>query len=249
VKAGIDQLHTCLRAWGEFSEISQLEGSNRTTAMLVQRGDQLLVAKTTARSPEALRWLAGVLPRAKDAGFVVPSLVPTANGELVAEGVTLETWVEGSPLPRADFHRVQPLIREFHRLTRGFPQRPGFASSQELLSLERGGDVDLANMPEHLVAACRAAWMDVASSDLCVVHGDLNPGNLLLTPTGRIGLIDWDETRLDLALFDEAALHSSEEGAEGADRGPAARALLAWEVAACWHVEPEYARRLASELE
>jgi aminoglycoside phosphotransferase (APT) family kinase protein len=78
-----------------------------------------------------------------------------------------------------------------------------------------------------------------------VVHGDLSLSNLLVTPEGRVALLDWDETKVDVSLFDEAALPDYEEG-PGRIRGQ--RALLAWEVAVSWHVEPEYAGRLAAEL-
>jgi Ser/Thr protein kinase RdoA (MazF antagonist) len=233
---------------GRLREISLLAKGNRNTAMLVERAGERFVAKTTRRSEEAIEWLGDVLRQAMTAGLEVPHPVPSLNNRLVEQGVTLETWIEGSPLPRPDLTDVLPLIREFHRLTRGFPQRPGFASARDLLVVERGGDVDLARMPKHLVAACRSAWEQISTVEHCVVHGDLNPANLVLTPSGGIGLFDWDEARLDAPLFDEAALLVAPDAENRRDRRAAAKALLAWEVAVSWRLEPDYARRLAKEL-
>jgi Ser/Thr protein kinase RdoA (MazF antagonist) len=242
-----ERLRGALPAWGPFKELALLPG-NRNTVLLIERGSERFVAKTTRRTLPALEWLQQVLAKAHAAGFVVPRMAPTLDGALAASGVTVETWIDGSPLPQSELPRVLPLIREFHRLTHGFPQRPGFASSRELLSVDRGGDVDLSGMPEHQVSLCRAAWRQIPSDDSCVVHGDLNAENLLLTSQGAIGLIDWDESRVDLPLFDEVALRAaSDQDDQGAWRA-GARALHAWEVAVCWHVEPEHARRLAKGL-
>src|SRR5215475_10775317 len=45
-----------------------------------------------------------------------------------------------------------------HELTADWPQRPGFAATRDLLSTDRGGDVDLTQMPAGAVADCRRAW-------------------------------------------------------------------------------------------
>jgi Ser/Thr protein kinase RdoA (MazF antagonist) len=248
VKDELERLRSSLPAWVELREISPLAAGNRNTLMLVERRGERFVAKTTRRSHEAIEWVVQVLQQATAAGLEVPRLVPSLGGRLVEQGVTLETWVEGPRLPRLDLPRVLPLIREFHRLTRGFPQRPGFASSRDLLLAESGGDVDFARMPKHLVAACRSAWEQIATAEHCVVHGDLNPANLLLTPSGAIGLVDWDEARLDAPLLDEASILVTDAGERRSEWTAAKRALLAWEVAVSWQLEPEYARRLAAEL-
>ena len=75
---------------------------------------------------------------------------------------------------------------------------------------------------------------------MTLVHGDLNFANLLRCPDGRVTLIDWDECRRDLSLFDLAVLPGA--------RAVEARALLAWEAACSWHREPDYARTMAGRL-
>jgi hypothetical protein len=53
-------------------------------------------------------------------------------------------------------------------------------------------------------------------------------------------LLDWDECRRDLVLFDLG--HLSKVGT--VER----RALLAWEVACSWMIEPDHARRVAQRI-
>jgi aminoglycoside phosphotransferase (APT) family kinase protein len=74
------------------------------------------------------------------------------------------------------------------------------------------------------------------------VHGDLNPSNIPIVPGGQFALLDWDEARVDASLFDVLAVDPSPH--TRATR----RALDAWEVAVCWWVEPDYARKVARKL-
>jgi aminoglycoside phosphotransferase (APT) family kinase protein len=130
-------------------------------------------------------------------------------------------------------------------VTAGWPQRPGFASTRELLTAERGGDVDLTRMPADAVAACRAAWQRLAGRPEAVVHGDPGPPNIRITPDG-VGLLDWDEARVDYTDLDLAELPAAELPATDllpSELARARRAATAWEAANGWTVEPSYARR------
>lgn len=95
-------------------------------------------------------------------------------------------------------------------------------------------------MPADVVALCRGAWRALPDTPTCVVHGDLAPGNVLRLSDGRFVLLDWDECRVDLPLFDSAP-HAPKSKAE-------TRAHLAWEVACSWAREPAYARYMAAQL-
>jgi Ser/Thr protein kinase RdoA (MazF antagonist) len=237
-------IESSLSAWGQCRTLESLPGGNRNAVLLVERQGERLVAKYSRRRREAIEWLLDVQAKAREAGFIVPELVASNDGRLQVGGVTVERWIDGLSVGHSQLLQVKPLVGKFHALTRGWPQRPGFASSLELLQVDRGGDVDLSQMPEELVAACRAAWRELEGERASVVHGDLNPSNLLVTTSGRFALLDWDETRVDVSVLDEAGLSGGEKVAQP----HAQRALLAWEVAASWLIEPEYARRLASEL-
>jgi hypothetical protein len=70
------------------------------------------------------------------------------------------------------------MMRRVHEVTAGWSQRPGHASTRELLEVERGGDVDLSAMPRAAVDECRRAWARLAGTPEAVVHGDPGPANI-----------------------------------------------------------------------
>jgi aminoglycoside phosphotransferase (APT) family kinase protein len=157
---------------------------------------------------------------------------------LFAEGLVLMTYVEGAPPEtRGDWQRVAETVRELHRLTTGWPQRPGWRSSTDLLQASSGTRVDLAAMPAEAVARCRAAWARLSGRPTCVVHGDLNPRNIRVT-TDRVALIDWDESHVDVPDLDLALPHNA-AGLDAVAHDIAAQASAAWQAAVCW--QDEYA--------
>ena len=108
--------------------------------------------------------------------------------------------MEGAPPEtHGDWGSVVDTLRRLHRLTRGWPQRPGWRSSTALLPADTGTRIDLSAMPPEAVARCRAAWARLADRPTCVVHGNPNsPANVRVT-AGRVALIDWDEAHVDVA--------------------------------------------------
>ena len=60
----------------------------------------------------------------------MPVPIPTTDGRLFADGLVVMTYVEGGPPEtEADWCRVADTLRQGHRLTHGWPQRPGWRSS------------------------------------------------------------------------------------------------------------------------
>jgi thiamine kinase-like enzyme len=240
-----EEMHNHLKPWGEWNVLKPLEGGFRNTAFLVEQQGTKRVAKTTRRFEAAMRWLQPVHAAAQRAGFVTPDLIENVNGTLVSESITLETFIEGQAPNLQQLKDMLPQMQTFHNLTRGILQRPGFASSIELLHGTSGGDVDLNAMPNDLVTLCRNQWRDHSGQVQSVVHGDLNANNVLITKDGKYGLVDWDETRVDISDFDTQALLQT-SGAKLDSRKT--NWLDAWEVAVCWQIEPEYARKVASRF-
>jgi len=226
--------------WGVEAPLAPLPGGHRNRAFRTVGLERDVVFKSTRRVPAAIEWLAPVLSIAERSGFVVPWTIKSRAGRYVEHGWTCEMFIQGSAFRDADMNHVHAAIRGFHAATKAFPQRPRFLAAGDLIQADLGGDVDLRGIPADVAAACRTAWARIATRPVCVVHGDLNPGNLLWTGDGRVALLDWDECRVDAALFDGAAI--------GWDGDEERLAALAWEVACSWHLEPEYARRLAAKL-
>jgi Ser/Thr protein kinase RdoA (MazF antagonist) len=155
------------------------------------------------------------------------------DGRLSVGGLMVMTYVEGGPPnSEADWRRVADTLREVHRLTRGWPQRPGWRSSIDLLRADTGTRINLTAMPAEGVARCRAAWARLAGHPTCVVHGDPNPRNIRVN-ADRVGLIDWDEAHVDVAELDLVLPHNA-AGLEPRAHDIAAQASSAWQAAVCW---------------
>jgi len=232
------ELTAILSHWGDFEVVEPLKGGHRNQVFRVrgQKGD--FVLKSTRRSEASIAWLMDVHVVARSTGIVVPALVQSNNGSFVCDGWTLEQFVEGShpkDLPTDWLHLT---MCEFHAATARFRQRPGFASSTELISVDIGGDIDFRQMPEELVVAIRDAWQSAGFPPMGVIHGDINPSNIVTLPDGGYALLDWDESRVDFQFYD--GNHFSTTIATSACK----RAAQAYEIACSWHVEPEYAQRL-----
>jgi aminoglycoside phosphotransferase (APT) family kinase protein len=129
-------------------------------------------------------------------------------------------------------------------LTQGWPQRPGWRSSTDLLHAETGTKIDLRAMPPEGVARCRAAWARPIGRETCAVHGDPNPRNIRMTPD-RVALIDWDEAHVDVPDLDLVMPHNA-AGLDNEAYDIAAQAWAAWEAAVCW--DDEYAVKRLAEV-
>ena len=232
--------HPKTEKWGIDAKLSPLLGGHRNTIFRTKDLDQNVVFKSTRRSSAAIDWLEAVHKHARRAGFVVPHYIKSHDGQLIEDGWTCETFLEGQHIEQADLSEIRSAIAQFHDATSDMVQRHGFLSSSELCHFSMGGDIDLNQLPNQLVRRCREAWEAVSDRRESIVHGDLNVKNVLRTPDGRLALVDWDEARRDLVLFDSGQLDVDDDAGK--------RARLAWEVACCWEIEPEHARVLASHL-
>jgi Ser/Thr protein kinase RdoA (MazF antagonist) len=246
--AGPEHEPPVLAPWGRGAAVlERLGGGFRNRVWAVRVGGRRGVARDggAGRSGPALDWELELLRDLAAAGFRVPEPVPATDGRPRAGGLVVMTWLDGDPpAGEGDWRLVADELARLHRVTAGRAQRPGFASTRDLLAGERGGDVDLGRMPAEVVALCRAAWSALACTPGSVVHGDPGPQNLRLLQ-GRVGLLDWDESRVDCPELDLAWLPVDRLGPR---REPARTAAEAWEVANGWTVEPAHAHRRLAEL-
>lgn len=153
-----------------------------------------------------------------------------------------------APRDAGEWAGVVEALRVVHEVTGGWRQRPGFATSRELQMIARGGDVDLAAMPPVAVARVRRAWRPVEHGPINAIHGDLGGGNVLVDEEGAVGLIDWEECRVDVAWFDFAFVPAQVPVPVPIPREQLIMAGVAWEAATCWVPEPDYAARRLNEL-
>ncbi|NLS17307.1 phosphotransferase [Rhizobium sp. P40RR-XXII] len=236
-----------LRQWDEDAvRIEPLTGGVANDVWSVRVRGQIAVGRLGSRSDDDLAWETELLQHLDRAGMIVPVPIPTADGRLFADGLVVMKYIGGGP-PKtgSDWRRVADTLRKLHGLTKGWPQRPGWKSSIDLLHAEAGTRVNLAAMPPEGVTRCRAAWARLIGRQTCVVHSNpSNPGNIRMT-ADRVALIDWDESHvdvpdLDLVLPDNAA----DLDADAYD--VAAQASAAWEATVCW--QDDYAVRRLAEV-
>jgi Ser/Thr protein kinase RdoA (MazF antagonist) len=235
-----------LGQWGaDATRIERLTGGVANDVWSVRVGGRLAVGRLGARSDADLAWETALMRHLDRAGLAVPVPIPTADGRLFAGGLMVMPYLDGGPPESpADWRRVAGTLRELHRLTRDWPQRPGWRSSTDLLRAETGTKIDLGAMPAEGVARCRAAWARLAGRPTCVVHGDLNPGNIRMT-ADRVALIDWDESHVDVPDLD-LVLPGNAAGFDDGAYDIAAQASAAWEAAVCW--DDDYSRRRLAEV-
>lgn len=227
-----------LAQWGhDATRVERLTGGSANDVWSVRIGGRLAVGrlgKIGVRSDADLAWEAELLLHLDRNGLTVPVPIPARDGRLFVDGLVVMEYVAGGPPSTKDeWRRVAETLREVHRLTKGWPQRPGWRGSTELLDTDKGTQIDLTAMPEEAVARCRAAWARLAGRERCVVHGNPdNPGNVRVT-ADSVALIDWDEAHVDVPALDLVLPHNG-AGLEGAERDTAWQAQAAWEAAVCW---------------
>ncbi len=246
-----ERLERMLPAWSAIARVEgRLGGGNRNRVWAVRIGGRRYTARLSSRAHAALEWEIHLLDHVRAAGMSAPEVLRTQDGRARVDGLILFSWLDGHPpTSEGEWHMVAAELTRLHKLTAGWPQRPLFRSSLQLLEESDGGDVRLDLMPKDVVRRVREAWRAVADETASVIHGDPGPGNILLRG-GRVGLIDWDEARVDVSLLDLAALPLDLNPVIGRVRlALARRAAVAWEVANGWVPEPAYARRRLEELD
>jgi Ser/Thr protein kinase RdoA (MazF antagonist) len=235
-------------AWAGVELRDPLTGGARNQIVRAERGSERFVVRHSDRSVPALDWELDLLEFLDGRGIEVPRLVPTDDGRRHVDGVLIYRFIDGRPpRDRDEWQGAVAALAALHEMTVGWPQRPGFASSRQLLTGHRGGDVRLDAMPDEAVEVLRAAWRPVVTGAECVNHGDVGAGNILVTDTG-IALLDWDESRVDVPWFDFAFLPPDVEINVPVDAGALRTAGVAWEAATCWVAEPDYAAMRLAEL-
>ena len=224
-----------LAHWGEEARrIEPLSGGSSNDVWLVELGGRRAVARLGKRSDADLAWEVELLLHLDREGLTVPVPIPTMDGRLFVDGLVVMDYVEGGPPRNAeDWRRTADVLRRLHVLTQGWPQRPGWRSSTDLLQEDKGTRIDLTAMPPEAVARCRVAWKRLGGQPTSVVHGNPNnPGNVRVT-ADRVALIDWDEARVDVSILD-LVLPFNGAVLEGEAADAAAQASAAWEAAVCW---------------
>ena len=235
-----------LGQWGDdVVRVERLAGGVANDVWSLRIDGRLAVGRVGSRSDADLAWETGLLQHLDREGLTVPVPIPTRDGRLFVDGLVVMDYVEGGPPEtEADWRRVADTLRQLHRLTEGWPQRPGWRSSTDLLHAQTGTRIDLTAMPAEGVARCRASWGRLVGRPTCVIHGDANPRNIRMTAE-RVALIDWDESHVDVPDLDLELPYNA------ADLDPKAwdiaeQASAAWVAAVCW--DDDYSKERLAQV-
>ncbi len=218
--------------WPGLVPIAPLAGGARNAVWSARDADgRDWVVKSTGHSEAALAWLVPLHAAARAAGLRVPEPLRASDGRRAPGGWCAEPFLVGRHGTPADLARLAPQLAAFHAAVRDLPARPGLPGAAEAPLP--------AELPSDLAAALATALAPMAGAAVGAIHGDLNPGNLILTPEGP-ALIDWDEARRDWHFLDQIATRPASD--------PEARAALAVEILSCRGPEPARAAELTQRL-
>lgn len=235
-----------LKCWGaDAVKLEKLAGGHANDVWSVRVNGTIAVGRLGKRSDDDLKWETDLLQFLHQNGLSVPLPIPTTDGKLFVNGLVVMTFVEGrAPETKNDWQRVASTLSKLHQLTNGWPQRPGWKSSIDLIDADKGTKVDLKEMPAEAVERCRNAWRPFQQHQKCVIHGDPNSRNILISGD-RVTLIDWDESHLDVRELDLVLpFNAGNLSKETFDL--ASQASAAWEAAVCW--DDDYARSRLKEV-
>lgn len=228
-------------AWSSLVLEAPIVGGHRNEVWCGWWQGERVALRRSRRDPESLRWELELLLGLEQAGFVVPAVVPTDSGQRCDRSVIVQRWIEGrEPSSPQDWHRVAAELRRVHSTFEGHPQRPGCHVVHELGRTSRSVDADISALPADVADVLLELFARASGRPVSVIHGDPGPSNLRITDAGRVGFLDWDESRVDVLDLDLANLGAQVLDDELHD---ASTALAdAWETANAWQAEPEYAR-------
>jgi len=100
-------------------------------------------------------------------------------------------------------------------------------------------DADMGALPDDVAGEVLGVFANVAKMPVSVIHGDPMAGNIRIDDSEIVGLLDFDESRVDVAWHDLSNLDI--QVLNDSDHAQAAQLSDAWETANGWVPEREYA--------
>lgn len=234
-------------AWSGVRVEERVEGGHRNEVWSGSSPTGRVAIRRSRRAAASLAWELALLDELDAAGFVVPVPVRTDDGRPSAGGVVVQRWIDGAePRTASDWDLVATELRRLHACFGTHPQRPGCSTVVRLGRSSRSVDADMSRLPDDAATDVLSVFASMSAVPTSVVHGDPGPSNLRITRDGRVGLLDWDESRVDVTHLDLADLGI--QVLDDPEHERASRCADAWEAANGWIAEPEYARHRLARL-
>jgi Ser/Thr protein kinase RdoA (MazF antagonist) len=234
-------------AWPAVVLGSPIAGGHRNEVWEARTPEGRVVVRRSKRSSASLNWELHFMQFLDEAGFVVPTPLRTADGQLSRNQVVVQRWIDGrEPTSEADWRLVAAELVRLHEVGARWTQRPTCLAVTQLGRMSRSVDADLSVIPEDIVQEILAVFAEFGDVPTSVVHGDPGASNIRITAEGRVGLLDWDESRVDVVFHDLSNLGC--QVLSDTKHARAGRLSDAWETANAWVAEPEYAMRRLADL-
>lgn len=171
---------------------------------------------TLDRSHERVLGDTGALLFLNKVDFPAPKLILTSKGERVFQWQTgcwgyAQEFIPGEnpTMELPVLAQVGTLLGRLHSLVNEFSNYPVHVGWID----ERGAAIrralDATKHPEWSkiaaeVADCLTNIPDLRALPLALIHTDVHEGNLLITPQGKLYMLDWEDAGLGEAIFDLA---------------------------------------------
>ncbi len=230
-------------AWRSLRLIEPIDEGNRNEVWRARLDDVALdvSVRRSRRSVASLDWELDLIERLDELGFMVPVPIRTDDGRRRDGDLVVQRWLHGrAPSTDGDWHRVAEELGRLHDATRSFRQRPGCSATPDLTRTSCSVDADMRVVPADVAEVTLSVFASFVDHPRSVLHGDPTASNLRLDADGRVGLLDFDESRVDVAAHDLSNLGVQVLDDDAHRR--AERLSNAWEAVNGWLVEREYAR-------
>ena len=235
-----DDVTLPVSAWSGVELIEPVDEGNRNEVWRGTLAGESVAVRRSRRSPASLEWELSLIGNLHAAGFVVPTVVTADDGSQSIDGVVVQRWIEGRPPSSdADWHAVAAELRRLHALTPQPRQRPDCCVVTELSAQRTSVDADLDAIASADRAVIESVFETFVGVPTSVIHGDPDPSNIRITADGQVGLLDWDESRVDVVFHDLSNLGVRVLDVDDHER--AQDLSNAWEATNAWTAEPLYA--------
>ena len=159
--------------------------------------------RRSRRDDLSLKWELDLIDHLGAAGFKVPTVIESNDGHRHVDQTVVQHWLHGrAPASDHDWHLVAAELQRLHQATTTYPQRPGSCAVSQLTRSSVSGDADMSALPEDVANDVLGVFATVAKMSTSVIHGDPMAGNIRIDDSDVVGLLDFDESRVDVAWHD-----------------------------------------------
>jgi Ser/Thr protein kinase RdoA (MazF antagonist) len=235
-------------AWPGLQLVNPAIGGHRNEVWFGELCDRTVSVRQSCRSEASLAWELQLLCTLSNRGFLVPAPIACNIGTLSHDGVVVQEWIDGhEPSSDDEWSLVATELMRLHASCADVAQRPGCMAVTDLTATSRSVDAEMSAIPTDATDVILGIFNSYRHISVSLIHGDPNASNIRITNDGRVALLDWDESRVDVVWHDLSNLGIQVLG--DADHAGAQRLSNSWEAANAWTAEPGYAQRRYAALQ